>query len=110
NIPDLRERWGPLGGIQAALHACEAESCIIVACDLPFVTTALFAFLLGFASENRTDAIVPIPEDGRPQPLCAIYQRGARLAATEMTIAAGQHSPRAMLDEIRVRFVPFENI
>jgi molybdopterin-guanine dinucleotide biosynthesis protein A len=109
NVPDLQERWGPLGGIQAALHACEAESCIILACDLPFVTSALFAFLLG-CGEDMTDAIVPIQEDGRPQPLCAIYQREACLAATEMTIAAGQHSPRAMLEEIRVRYVPFENI
>ena len=23
NVPDVNERWGPLGGIQAALRACE---------------------------------------------------------------------------------------
>src|SRR5215471_4547259 len=77
NVPDLRERWGPLGGIQAALHACESESCIIVACDLPFVTTALFAFLLDCDAKAGADALVPIQEDGRPQPLCGVYKREA---------------------------------
>src|SRR5262245_56597100 len=52
NIPDLRDRWGPLGGIHAALHSCESESCIIVACDLPFVTTGLFELLLDCAHKD----------------------------------------------------------
>src|ERR1044071_5924859 len=38
-LPDLADSWGPLGGIQAALHAAEAEWCLVIACDLPFVST-----------------------------------------------------------------------
>src|SRR5690242_654493 len=39
NVPDLHPQWGPLGGIHAALTACKTGWCIVVACDLPFVTT-----------------------------------------------------------------------
>ena len=37
NIPDTHERWGALGGIQAALAACQSEWAVIAACDLPLV-------------------------------------------------------------------------
>jgi molybdopterin-guanine dinucleotide biosynthesis protein A len=112
NVPDLQPRWGPLGGIQAALRACEAESCLIVACDLPFVTNDLFAVLLNVMSgvEFVPDAVVPVQGDGRPQPLCAVYRRTPCLPAADAAIAGGQHTPRALLDAVRVRYVEFETI
>jgi molybdopterin-guanine dinucleotide biosynthesis protein A len=108
-VPDLHEHWGPLGGIQAALHACGAEHCLIVACDLPFVSSELFAYLLQTESEAGTTpaAVVPLQSDGRPQPLCAVYQTASCLAAAEESIALGEHSPRAMLDKIETRYVNF---
>src|SRR2546425_560199 len=33
NVPDTHERWGALGGICAALGACQSEWAVIVACD-----------------------------------------------------------------------------
>lgn len=111
NIPDVQYRWGPLGGIQAALRAGRTEFCVVVACDLPFVTTELFAHLLSFITPPETfDAIVPMQEDGRPQPLCAVYQREACLVATENAIANDQHSPRAMLDRVRTRYISFSEL
>jgi molybdopterin-guanine dinucleotide biosynthesis protein A len=94
------------------LHACETESCVIVACDLPFVTSELFAVLLDIMSglELAADAIVPLQGDGRPQPLCAVYRRMRSLAAADAAIAGGQHTPRAMLDTISVRYVEFETL
>lgn len=109
-IPDLHERWGPLGGIQAALHACETAYCLIVACDLPFLTTELFAHLLQLRSDADTtfEAVVPLQSDGRPQPLCAVYQRTPCLQATEKSIAQDEHTPRAMLDKVNTRYVKFD--
>lgn len=108
-IPDLRERWGPLGGIEAALHACETEYCLVVACDLPFVTTELFAHLLQLKDDSDTafEAVVPLQSDGRPQPLCAVYQRTPCLLATAKSIALGEHTPRSMLDKVTTRYVNF---
>jgi len=108
-ISDLHEQWGPLGGIHAALRACKTRYCLIVACDLPFPTGELFAFLLELTSDGHTnfDAVVPLQSDGRPQPLCAVYERIACLTATEESIRRGEHSPRAMLDKVKTRYVDF---
>jgi molybdopterin-guanine dinucleotide biosynthesis protein A len=112
SIPDLQERWGPLGGIEAALQACETESCLVVACDLPFLTSELFAYLLRLSNEpsRSFDAVVPLQSDGRPQPLCAVYKRAPCLMATEKSIALGEHSPRAMLDKVKTRYVNFSEL
>jgi len=111
-VPDLHERWGPLGGIQAALHACKTGHCIIIACDLPFVTSELLAYLLEIASGANTTpaAVVPLQSDGRPQPLCAVYKKASCLAAAEKSIALGEHTPRALLDKIETRYVNFSEL
>lgn len=108
-IPDLHERWGPLGGIEAALSACETEYCLVVACDLPFLTSELLTYLVQLRSEadSTFEAVVPLQSDGRPQPLCAVYQRVPCLIAAEKSIALGQHTPRAMLDKVNTRYVNF---
>src|SRR5262249_21030475 len=73
-IADIQERWGALGGIHAALRNCHTQWAAVVACDLPMVTSDLFARLVSLA-ESQNDAVVPIQPDGRVQPLCALYRR-----------------------------------
>jgi GTP:adenosylcobinamide-phosphate guanylyltransferase len=47
-IFDLHEHLGPLGGIHTALMHCGAgESALVLACDLPFITTEALSFLCG---------------------------------------------------------------
>ena len=112
SVPDLTESWGPLGGMQAALHAAEAEWCIVIACDLPFVSSGLLRRLLELGSNTteRSDAVVPIQADDYPQPLCAVYRRLPCLDAAEQSISSGQRSPRALLDRVKTRYVPFAEI
>jgi molybdopterin-guanine dinucleotide biosynthesis protein A len=87
NIPDVHEHWGALGGIHAALTAAETDWVVVVACDLPFVTTQLFAHLKNYA-DDTLDAVVPIQADGRPQPVCALYRRGTCLPEIDKLVAA----------------------
>lgn len=103
-IPDVYEKWGALGGIHAALSAAKTDWIIVIACDLPFVTRNLFEKLKSFADEP-IDAIVPIQADGRPQPVCALYRRAACLPEIERLVSAGEHTPRALLANVRTRFV-----
>lgn len=110
NVPDAFERWGALGGIQAALAACQSEWAVIVACDLPLVTAELFARLSQFtlpAEAELVDAVVPIQPDERPQPLCAIYRRESCAAVANGLIKADEHKPRALLGNVRTRWVKF---
>jgi molybdopterin-guanine dinucleotide biosynthesis protein A len=112
NIPDTFERWGALGGIHAALAACRSEWAVIVACDLPLVTAALFARLGQFALEDGDafDAIVPIQPDERPQPLCALYRRQPCLSVARSLIGRDEHKPRALLGRVRTRWVNYSEI
>ena len=109
NIPDLHEHWGALGGIHAALDACQSAWAAIVACDLPLVTDELFARLSQFAQEPF-DAVVPVQPDGRQQPLCAFYRRESCFAATDRLIASDEHTPRALLASVLTRWVEFSEL
>ena len=113
NVPDLDEGWGALGGLHAALAACHSTWALIAACDLPFLTTELFVRLWRRANEagrQDIDAIVPIQEDGRPQPLCAFYRPASCLRVVETLIDAGEHKPRALLTKIATHWVSFDQV
>ena len=110
-VPDTLVHWGALGGIQAALAACQSEWAVIAACDLPLLTGDLFARLWQYTSEGEPfDAIVPIQPDLRPQPLCGIYRRDSCSAAAVQLIAEDEHKPRALLAKVRTRWVAFDEI
>jgi molybdopterin-guanine dinucleotide biosynthesis protein A len=105
---DVYPQWGALGGLHAALSACERDWAIIIACDLPFVTAELFSFL----AEKRLDhdAVVPIQDDGRPQPLAALYRvEPCRQRATEL-IEAGRRRPLDLLEAVKTCWVSFAEL
>jgi len=100
-IFDLHEHLGPLGGIHTALAHCVAgESALVLACDLPFITTEFLSFLCDVhQSRNPQSAIpesqsvtVPLDQSSRLQPLAAIYDQsleatvGQMLAANELRV------------------------
>ena len=109
NVPDIHEKWGALGGIHAALSAAKTDWVIVIACDLPFVTQELFERLKSFADDSF-DVIVPLQADGRPQPVCALYRRDTCLPQIERLVRAGEHAPRALLANVRTRYVQFTDL
>ncbi len=75
--PDVLPEKGALGGIYSALTHSPTDYCLIVACDMPFLSTALLQRLIGLCDETPEtppDVIVPIFND-RPQGLHAVYCR-----------------------------------
>ena len=82
-VPDIYPQWGALGGLHAALTACRREWAVVVACDLPFVTPELFQHLANLRLDH--EAVVPLQQDGRAQPLSALYRIDpSRQRATEL--------------------------
>jgi molybdopterin-guanine dinucleotide biosynthesis protein A len=107
-VADIYPQWGALGGLHAALSACNREWAIVVACDLPFVTSELFLHLASLRLDH--DAVVPLQQDGRPQPLAALYRVDpCRERATEL-IQAGQRRPLDLLEAVKTRWVDFAEI
>jgi molybdopterin-guanine dinucleotide biosynthesis protein A len=108
SVPDIYPQWGALGGLHAALTACEREWAIVVACDLPFVTAELFQRLAELSVDH--EAVVPLQPDGRPQPLAAFYRvNSCRQRATAL-IEAGRRRPLDLLETVKTRWVEFAEI
>ena len=105
STPDVYKEWGALGGVHAALSACRSEWAAIVACDLPFVTAELFHRLAGLRDEF--EAVAPVQNDGRRQPLCALYRTAPSLLSAEALIKTGERKPVALLQSVHTRWVPF---
>jgi molybdenum cofactor guanylyltransferase len=98
---------GPLEAIRTALSNSSTSHVILVACDLPFVTTELFSFLLKNTEEHYVT--VPIGPDGNLEPLCAVYHREA-LAAVNDLIEEGQRKVRLLFDRVPTRVIAFEEM
>jgi len=85
HVPGL----GPLSGIHAALTEARANTVLVLACDMPYVSAALAEYLIECAQE--ADAVVP-RVGNRYHPLCAVYTRSclepvsARLAERRLKI------------------------
>src|ERR1700678_507548 len=81
-LPLLVDSWpsfGPLGGIATALANAQSKWCLILACDMPFLTKEWLTFLLSHSDQTETEAPkqieVIVPEANRGiEPLCAIYR------------------------------------
>ncbi|HEX4066100.1 MAG TPA: molybdenum cofactor guanylyltransferase [Acidobacteriaceae bacterium] len=76
-IADRFTQCGPLGGVEAALHASDAELNLFLPVDLPRIPASFLRWLMERAESSGAVATVPTIED-RPQPLCAVYGRRLR--------------------------------
>ena len=106
-LPDLNPGIGPLEAIRVALAASLAPCVLLVACDLPFVTAEFLEFLLDRVESHQ--AVVPLNSDGGLEPLCAIYSTEALEPVTEL-IRNGERKVSRLLDRVRTRLIPFEDL
>jgi len=97
-IPDRHPGQGPLGGILAALEHTSADWNLVVACDMPGLTSEFLEGLLGAAARSGAAVLLPAGPEGRPEPLCAVYHRQAR-APLAQTFARGIRKIVAALDD-----------
>jgi molybdopterin-guanine dinucleotide biosynthesis protein A len=107
-FPDLRRDVGALGGIQAAIASSAHEHCLVVACDMPFLSLPLIRRM---ADEPRDyDVLVPlIPGESRQrsdglvfQTLHAIYSKRC-LPFIETRIEEGNKQVVGFFADVRVR-------
>ncbi|MGD1092529.1 MAG: molybdenum cofactor guanylyltransferase [Bryobacteraceae bacterium] len=79
-VADSIDNCGPLGGVYTALSITRAEWNLIVACDMPGLTTGFLEDL--FLAAEATEADCVVPEGARGvEPLCAVYHRRCRTHA-----------------------------
>jgi molybdopterin-guanine dinucleotide biosynthesis protein A len=94
-VADTEEGVGPLHGLRTALAAAAGDPVLVVAWDMPFVTTALLA-ALRVEGEAGATAVMPVGGDPRhADPLCAYYGAAA-LGTCERLLAAGERRAGAL--------------
>jgi molybdenum cofactor guanylyltransferase len=85
---DLKPGFGPLGGIERALQACVTPLLLVLAVDLPLMSTAFLEKLV--ARCDPLTGVVP-ERNGQLEPLAAIYPRRCH-ALVEDFIADARHA------------------
>lgn len=88
-VPDLRERCGPLSGLEAGLRVSHNALTLFIPVDLPLLPPTLLTRLIRRA--QVTNALATIPRIlGQPQPLAAVYHRDL-LPAVSTALALGDY-------------------
>lgn len=101
---------GPLAGLVAGLAALEGapDSVVVLAADLPRVSSALVGRLLAGLGPD-TDAVAVVDAEGWVQPLVAVYRAGLLRAALDAVGDPRDRPVRALLERLRVATLPDED-
>jgi molybdopterin-guanine dinucleotide biosynthesis protein A len=100
-IPGL----GPASGILAAHEKNPGVAWLIVACDLPLLTSKAFEALMLARDHSKAATVFSSPVDGRPEPLCAIYEPDTLARFRDRVEQGGKPSPRDFLMDEALKFV-----
>ena len=109
---DPHDHRGPLGGIHTALlHAQRDEKTLVLACDLPFVTTDFLRLLQAVDRQETAQAAshgltTPVDDAGRVQMLAGIYS-AACLPQVEQMLAEDVLRLDRLCARVRTRRVEF---
>ncbi len=101
-VPDPDPHAGVLPALRAGLAAAHGELCLLVACDMPFVSRSLFEYLLALAPD--ADLVLPRLA-GQAEPMHAVYRRQPCLRAVEAALKRGERRMIAFHGDVRVRYV-----
>jgi molybdopterin-guanine dinucleotide biosynthesis protein A len=99
-VYDPEPHAGVLPALAAGLAAASGEVCLTVACDMPFVSGALFARELDLLAD--ADVVIPRTQEYL-EPMHAAYRRAPVLAAIQAALARGERRMISYFSQVRVR-------
>ena len=109
-IYDATDFDSPLDGLNKALMDAftrKSKYAVVLAVDLPYVTSEVIAKLCdAIEVSNKFLAVVPRQADGRPQPLCAVYNAKYCFYALQRYLNESPNgSIKDFLETISTRFI-----
>ncbi|MDA3935596.1 MAG: formate dehydrogenase accessory sulfurtransferase FdhD [Actinomycetota bacterium] len=106
-VTDEVDHLGPLGGIVTGLAQARDEWLLVVAADMPWVTSAVVLELW----KRRDGADVVVPNDGKGlEPLLALYRVKTVLSVARETLDAGERRPVAPFARLKVTEVSSDEL
>jgi molybdopterin-guanine dinucleotide biosynthesis protein A len=104
-VSDIYPGMGPLGGIYTGLVASHTETNIVVACDMPFLSTSFLSYMVDLSPDF--DAVIPRSPNGFIEPLHAVYSQSCK-PSMQKQLENKQLSIRQVFEEVKVRYVDEE--
>ncbi len=101
-LVDLRPNQGPMAGLETAFAKTDADTVFLTAVDLPLGTPELAKKLEELRGER--DGVYICREDGRPEPLFALYGRSCQEKLYQY-LEEGGRSFRGLFDRLDMRTV-----
>lgn len=102
-IPDADGMAGPMAGVIAGLKYGSGRAVLAVACDMPLLDASTLLKLLSLRNPDKL-ATCLIAQDGKPEPMCALYE-GSCLPALEAWVENGEYSLRRFLEVSDVELI-----
>jgi molybdopterin-guanine dinucleotide biosynthesis protein A len=103
---DVLPDKGSLGGIYSAIHHSTHPYTLVLACDMPFVSTDLLRYMAALRAGDQFDVIVP-RVDGYPEGLHALYSHDC-LGPIRKRLDANELKVISFYDDVRVRYLDEE--
>lgn len=104
---------GPVAAIEAGLTHVTADVVAVLACDMPLVTAELvnqlFDALVNTSPGRAADGVLLRDEDGRRQPLAALYRSAPMRRAVAALPTSYGAAVRAVLNHLELVEVPVGN-
>ena len=111
-IRDIYENRGAPGGIHAAFSNCDTKFAVVLAVDLPLITSDAFERLCTIAIDSEDfSAIVPRQKDNKIQPLAAVYRVDVCLPKVEEILLKYEStSMRSFIETIETNFIEADSL
>jgi len=100
-LSDAEPHSGVLAGVATGLAAAHHDWCLVVACDMPFISLDLIGYMISL--RRGYDAVVPRLEAGL-EPLLSLYHKRC-LPALWDALRAGERRVVSFFGPLRVRYV-----
>lgn len=104
-VEDIKPDCGPLMGLLSSLKQSPHELNFVTACDVPDIHLPIIRNMLSVIGNH--DAVVPIIDDVRKQPLFAVYRKSVE-ETIETLMAEGKQSMHALLDHLNVHYLEID--
>ncbi len=100
-VPDHHPHTGPIGGLESLLISRPNAHCILLACDMPYLSVDLLKRLI--EPNDGLDAVVcTTTTEPACHPCCALYKQSS-LPAVQAALQARSYGMIDLLSRLRVR-------
>lgn len=104
-VEDVYPNCGPASGIHAALTSAKHPWLWVVSADMPFLSINIFDQM--FIRRKSHGAVVPRWNDGKMEPLCALYHRSS-LGVIDKALSSGVYKMQTIIESIHPRWLYIE--